>query len=793
MRHRVKPRLYVVTFTLAILFFVAATISAKDGPPYLVDEPVVLEKGPEALSDNVRSYLGRKGDQTGKVWVFFTDKGVFTKEQFKAKASTVRLSEKVLKRRAKVGLDHVVFADLPVVQDYINEVINLGGKHRRTSRWLNAVSFEIPLDKLDEIDALPFVLQIKPVASFKSEPETAEPIHPDSPDRQLLDPEPDTLDYGYSLEQLTQINVPAVHQKGYHGEGVTLAIFDTGYRKLHEAFAQHYLDSRVLAEWDFVFDDNNTANEPGDVGSQWNHGTYIWSTTGGHKDGIIYGPAFKANFLLAKTEDIRSETPVEEDNWVAALEWADTLGADVVTSSLCYSDWYTYEDFDGNTATITLAANTAAALGIVVCNAMGNSGPSAGTLLAPADAFDILAVGAVNSSGTIAGFSSNGPTYDGRTKPEVCARGVSTACATASSDNSYGTASGTSLSTPLIAGAACLLIQARPSFTPQLVRQALMETADNAATPNNTYGWGIIDLDAALGWGADFYADVTLGHAPLTVQFFDSSTVTPTSWAWSFGDGDSAFVQNPSHYYANPGTYDVSLTIGTAFGDITREKSGYIVLLADTVRFRSDSAFAGEQVVMSVDLVNSQLLDRIVIPFKYETAPLMGMSFDSATFGSRTGYFEELQFLTWNPANNKYTVELVADIGGGSPPLAVGSGEVLRMYFTINTYAFGDLTNEVDSTKGSHTLQLTSDVLSYEPVFYAGFVRTKSIIRGDADYSQFINIADITYLVAYLFRGGPPPVTIQSGDAALDFDINVNDLTYLVAYLFQGGPAPPTP
>jgi PKD repeat protein len=791
MKSHSKRFLYPLILLSTLLLFITTFASAKNAPPFLTDGPVILKKGPEALSANVRSFLNQKDSLTVKVWVFFTDKGVFTKEEFNAKAASVRFSEKVMKRRTKVGKNHVVFADLPVMQDYIDEIVSLGGKHRRTSRWLNASSFEISLDKLDEISTLPFVLQIKPVASFRSEPETAEPVRLDSPDRQSL--APDVLDYGNSYAQLQQINVPAVHDKGYHGEGVTLAIFDTGYRKSHEVFAPHYAEGRVLAEWDFVFNDGNTANEPEDWSNQWNHGTYIWSTSGGHKDGIQYGPAFKANFLLAKTEDVRSETPVEEDNWVAALEWADPLGADVVTSSLCYSDWYTYEDFDGNTATITLAANTAAGLGIVVCNAMGNSGPGTGTLLAPADAFDILAVGAVNSSGTIASFSSWGPTYDGRTKPEVCARGVSTACATASSDYSYGAVSGTSLSTPLIAGATCLLVQARPDFSPQMIRLALMETADNAAAPNNTYGWGVIDLNAALGWGANFYADVTFGYAPLTIQFYDSSSVTPTGWAWSFGDDDSAFVQNPSHYYVYPGAYDVSLTIETEFGDITREKNAYIVLLADTVRFRPDSAFAGEQVVMSVDVVNSQQLSRLVIPFRYETAPLMGMSFDSVTLGTRTSYFEELQYLTYDPSHKKFTVELVADSGGGSPSLATGSGEVLKIFFTTDPYAFGDLTNEVDTIKDVYSLELTSGTLSYEPVFYSGTIGTKAVIRGDANYSQSINVADIAYMVDYLFGSGPPPVTIQSGDAEFDYVINVSDIMYLVEYLFGSGPPPPTP
>ncbi|MFH1372992.1 MAG: S8 family serine peptidase [bacterium] len=780
---------------ILLVLLVTPTVLAYGGgsPSILIDEPVVLEKTPQTLSPRAMEYLIQRDGQTVKVWVFFTDKDVFTKDQFISQAATVKFSEKVMARRAKMGLPDVVFADLPVVESYIDQVVNLGAELRHSSRYLNAASFAVSVEKLNEIEALPFVHHLSPVAGFRSGPQPPEPVEPEPSGDLIPDRGPLAIDYGNALAQLTQINVPAVHDKGYHGEGVTLAIFDTGYRKSHEVFAQHYAEGRVLAEWDFVFNDGNTANEGEDWSSQWNHGTYIWSTSGGLKDGVLYGPAFKGNFLLAKTEDVRSETPVEEDNWVAALEWADTLGADVITSSLCYSDWYTYADFDGNTATITLAANTAAGLGIVVCNAMGNSGSGSGTLLAPSDAFDILAVGAVGSSGTIASFSSRGPSYDGRTKPEVCARGVSTACASTGSDASYSSVNGTSLSTPLVAGAACLLIQARPTFTPQLIRQALMETADNAATPDNTYGWGIINADAALGWGSDFSADITTGEPPMTIQFTDNSTVTPTSWAWSFGDNDSAYTQNPSHTYALAGAYDVSLTIGSAYGDITREKAAFIILLGDTITFRSDPIYAGQQVVISVDAVNSQALNEIIVPITYDEVPMMGLNFDSITFGSRTGYFERLNFLQFDPANNKFTVSLRADNGGGSPPLTPGTGEIMRIYLTIDELAFGGLTSVIDTTAAQYTLEMMSDQLDYEPQSLSGLIQTRPVIRGDADNTTAIDVGDLTYMVAYLFQGGSPPVTIQAGDADFNFSHDVGDLNYLVAYLFQGGAPPATP
>ncbi|HKK20975.1 MAG TPA: S8 family serine peptidase, partial [candidate division Zixibacteria bacterium] len=568
--------------------------------PALEAQPLVKQKAQEPITAAVSSFLEQRNPDTALVWVYFTDKGVFDKAAFQQKASSVHLSAKVLRRRAKSNVTGVVFADLPVVQNYVQQVSQLGAKLRRTSSWLNAASFKVPMSDLQAIGQLPFVQKVVPVAGFHVPQETVQPLAPDNHTK-THPKDALALDYGYAQAQLEQIHVPEMHAKGYDGSGVTLAMFDTGFRKSHEAFANAYAEGRVLAEYDFIFNDSNTANEPIDDPSQWNHGTLTWSTAGGYYDGYLYGPAYKANFLLAKTEDVRSETPVEEDNWVAALQWADSLGADVISSSLAYSDWYTYSDFDGMTATITIAANTAAGLGIVVCNAMGNEGPSAGTLDAPADAFDILACGAVSSNGTIASFSSRGPTADGRTKPEVCARGVSTACASSSGDNSYTTASGTSLSTPLVAGAVCLLVQAHPNYPPQLIRESMMMTANNASTPDNTYGWGLIDVNAASGYGAQFTADVTEGQAPLTVQFNDISPLSVTGWNWDFGDGNTSTVENPSHEYTTAGAYNVSLTVNSAYGDITNSQEAFILALGDTMTFVPDTVSPGEEAVVSIN------------------------------------------------------------------------------------------------------------------------------------------------------------------------------------------------
>ncbi|GAB4323796.1 MAG: hypothetical protein Kow0074_16350 [Candidatus Zixiibacteriota bacterium] len=447
--------------------------------------------------------IGNRATQgTAKIWVYFTDKGFADKTGLAAVAKHrgVALTDRAAIRRAKVGRDQIEFYDVPVRDDYIRSVEDLGAQLRQRSRWLNAASFEVPLSIIPQIGDLPFVHKIDPVLGYGG----SEPIEFDD-DKSM--PRPDatgtteaTLDYGASLGQLTQINVPAVHDLGYNGQGVLVAMFDTGYRKDHVAFAQAYSENRVLAERDFVFNDNETQDEPEDLAGQHNHGTLTWSALGGQDDGNLYGPAYGASFILAKTEDTRSETPVEEDNWVAAMEWADSIGADVISTSLSYTAWYTYSNFDGDQAVTTIAADLAASLGIVVCASAGNSGPSAGTIGAPADADSILAVGAVTAFNTIASFSSRGPTFDGRIKPEVCAQGQSTACANPGGTTTYTTASGTSLSCPLVGGCAAVLLSAHPEWTPMQVREALMQTASQAATPDNSYGWGIVDLLAAVNY-----------------------------------------------------------------------------------------------------------------------------------------------------------------------------------------------------------------------------------------------------------------------------------------------------
>ena len=523
------------------------------------DRPtLIMLKSDPVISAGTNRILDRVSeDGRVKVWVFFTDKGIFNKRALSAalEAHAPAITAKAARRRAKVGITRPEFVDLPVKESYAAAVREQGGTLRRISRWLNAASFEIGRTALAQVAALPFVRSIRPVARYKSPRVeiTNEPLHkPTQP------AEPGPVDYGPSSGQLVMINVPVAHAAGYDGSGVLVCMMDTGYRKDHTAFADAFAEGRVWAEYDFVFDDDDTQNEPEDISGQHNHGTYTWSALGGAAEGNLYGPAYKADFILAKTEDMRSETPIEEDNWTAGMEWADSIGADVISSSLAYSDWYTFEDYDGNTCITTIAADIAASLGIVVCNSNGNGGPGSSTMIAPADADSVIAVGAVNSSETIASFSSRGPTYDGRIKPEVCAQGVATRCASPSSITSFTYASGTSLSCPLLGGAAALVIQAHPDWTPVQVREALMQTADNAATPNNAYGWGIIDVMAAINykftcdcgvWG-DVNKDGEVNPQDVTymvqfVYFQNDMRTQPPNCPYDAGDANCDGQVNP--------------------------------------------------------------------------------------------------------------------------------------------------------------------------------------------------------------------------------------------------------
>ena len=441
------------------------------------------------------------------VWIFFKDKGNSLNIFYSTPKNVV--SKLSLKRREKV-LDKsylIDFTDLPVYNKYISKLQSEGFELKQISKWFNGVSGYITKQEFDNVLELPFVENGDIVYQLKKSPE----IREQTGDLNKIKPtnQPagvNSLNYGPSLAQLQQINVPALHDMGYKGQGVTICVMDAGVSLLsHEAFAS----LNIIATYDFVNHRKYIGDDSGGHG-EGSHGTMTLSLIGGYKPGQIIGPAYGSNYILAKTENTDSETPVEEDNWIAAMEWADSIGVEVTSTSLGYLAFddsvaqysYTWQNMDGKTARITKGAILAARKGIVVVNAAGNEGddPTHNTLIAPADADSIITAGAVTIAGVRSSFSSVGNTIDGRTKPEVMALGTNDYTANPFNATGYSTGSGTSFACPLTAGVCAQLLSYNPKLTPIQVRDALRNTASQHNSPDRHMGWGIIDALAALNY-----------------------------------------------------------------------------------------------------------------------------------------------------------------------------------------------------------------------------------------------------------------------------------------------------
>jgi len=438
-----------------------------------------------------------------KAWIYFSDKPAASGASLQ-KARQI-LTERSVQRRLKVKeLGNVInFSDMPVESRYIEQIQPYISRLRACSRWFNAVSVETDYNLLKEIRQFSFVRDIKPVYVFRraAEVETEIPFEQKKP--HLSKTITDSLDYGDSGWQLGMLKVPALHQLGYYGEGVLIGMLDDGFNLvyLHKAFK--HLD--IAATHDFIHGDE-AVDDGGMQTSVGGHGTKTLSVIGGYYPGYLIGPAFKASYLLAKTEVAGSETQIEEDFWVAGLEWCDSLGADIVSSSLGYIDWYTWQDMDGQTAVTTIAADMAVDKGMLVFNSAGNEYDNTehNTLIAPADGFKVMAIGAVDRYGLRSPFSSVGPTADGRVKPDLAAMGSSVVMASSGDTARITTGNGTSFACPLAAGCAALLLSIYPDLTPEQVHMSLRSTASQYFLPDTRLGWGIIDIEKA-----QFFADTS--------------------------------------------------------------------------------------------------------------------------------------------------------------------------------------------------------------------------------------------------------------------------------------------
>jgi subtilisin family serine protease len=482
---------------------------------------------------------------TDRVWVVFADKGysdtaaeVRAVEALAATAPAKQVQRRTLRRTAPGLFDE---RDLPVATGYRAAVEAVGGVIRHESRWLNAVSVVAPnTATIERLRGIPGVVRVEPVRGGRVA----------RPEERPYESGPfEARDYyGAASEQLHQISIPPLHSAGMSGRGVIIGVLDTGFVTTHRAFNEPGRPLDIVAAWDFVDNDANVGIEPNDHPDQHRHGTWILGCISAGWPDVIVGGAPDAAVVLCKTENYASETPVEEDAYVAGLEFAEFHGADVVTSSLGYIDWYTQADLDGATAVTTIAVNLATANGMVCVTAAGNEGndsnPTTSRLIAPADALQVITCGAVDANAVTAGFSSDGPTADGRVKPEIMARGVNTRTVSSRNNDGIGEVSGTSLSTPLVAAAVACIVQAHPCWSVDRIRGALFATASGggAADPMFVRGYGIINAAAAAPVSAcpgDFNADGFLDFFDYDafVACFEGEACPPCETADHNGDG----------------------------------------------------------------------------------------------------------------------------------------------------------------------------------------------------------------------------------------------------------------
>jgi len=442
---------------------------------------------------------------TGRYWLYLTQEHRSNAELEKVMSQVAAgLTPRALARRSKVIQRDppVRICDLPISQKRIAAIESTGCKIVRVVRYLNAVSVQGDVNCIKQARALRFVDRIRPVLALHNlEYASHACVNPNSNTQawlanSLTGKTDDAEDFGHSWTQASQVNLPAVHDRGYRGRGVLIGVQDTGFDNLnHRCFS----DLEVIAAYDFVNDDPNVGNEQ-DYGNG-GHGTRVLSIIAGLDSGNYIGAAPEAEYVLTKTENSDWEQRVEEDDWVAGLWFHDSIGTEVLNSSLSYRDWYEYDDLDGETAVTTRAADSAAAAGIIIVNSGGNTGRNlypVNKIGAPADGRFVITVGGVLRDSSHWSTSSQGPTYDRRIKPDVVTLSVSVSVANNYSNIGYLERNGTSFSCPMISGIAALMLEANHYLTPMQVMEILHETSSRADNPDTLMGYGIPDALAAV-------------------------------------------------------------------------------------------------------------------------------------------------------------------------------------------------------------------------------------------------------------------------------------------------------
>jgi len=447
-----------------------------------------------------------------KYFIYLKDK---TGSSFSINKPEEFLSARSINRR-KTQKIAINLRDIPVNKTYIDQIITKGAKVLGKSKWLNAVLIAATETQLNEIKKLSFVSSVEgngdikgarigTTANFNNKFGTQEDYN-----------------YGNSLNQIQQIGADKMHKAGFTGKGILIAILDSGFEKAInlEVFKHLVSENKIIMTYDFV-------DQESDVYDDHNHGTSVLSCIAAKSPGKLYGTAPDASIALFRTEDVSSETKIEEVNWLLAAEKADSLGADVINSSLGYYEFdnpkqnYVYTDMDGNKTISAKAADFAVGVGIIVVVSAGNEGNTAWKYIStPADADSVISVGAVDVGGNPAGFSSFGPGPTGTIKPEVAARGSSTVLAYP--NNTIGASNGTSFSSPIMAGFCASLKQEFPTLTALQMREVIIKSASKYETPDTRVGYGIPNYDKA----AELAEKLVKNPLGVEVQEFDL-TISP--------------------------------------------------------------------------------------------------------------------------------------------------------------------------------------------------------------------------------------------------------------------------
>jgi Subtilisin-like serine proteases len=414
------------------------------------------------------------------------------------------LTDRALLRRAKEGVA-VDSTDLPVTQRYVDEVYQLSHYILYQSKWLNASLIVTDMEGAKSISELPFVEKVELVGKgYIPNPNarigrrlfvstTAKVCPPGGKAERTLAAQELPSDFQNSL-----LGIDFMHEEGFKGKGIRIAVFDAGFPGTDNASPLSHLlsNNQLVAQKDFVRPWNQN------VFTDNQHGTNVLSLIAAVETESFIAGAPEAEYFLAMTEEVATEYRIEEYNWLRAAEYADSIGVDIINSSLGYYDFddpemnYSSGQLDGKTAVITQAANIASSKGILVVNSVGNYGPNEPSIVAPADSPNVLAIGSVNQSLEVSNFSSRGPTGDGRIKPDLAAFGNGVALLR--SNGNVGFANGTSFSAPQITALAAGLWQAKPEWTRAELIENLLRSASQYENPDNLLGYGIPNFREAL-------------------------------------------------------------------------------------------------------------------------------------------------------------------------------------------------------------------------------------------------------------------------------------------------------